>query len=105
MRSFIALGAAALAIAPVLASPFARAQTPGPVPSTELKQEMKRARAVAPPPPSPEIAARDADRAATEMRNEQVLRDVARSSPNRPDLGYDVKSGIQSQNLNRALAR
>ncbi|HEX5815031.1 MAG TPA: hypothetical protein VF010_06860, partial [Methylomirabilota bacterium] len=59
--------------------------------------------------PPAETVERDANAAAEEIeqqrRREETLRGVTRPVPRRPDLDYDVKSGIQSQRLNDALRR
>jgi len=51
------------------------------------------------------LAARDAAKAAAEYeqqrRDEAIMRQQTRPAFQRPDLGYDVTSGIQQRNLRR----
>ena len=46
-----------------------------------------------------------AERVEQQRRQQETLRKLTRPAPERPDLDYDVKSGIQSQRLNDALRR
>lgn len=61
------------------------------------------------PPLDPEVVKKDAERAVTEMearrRDEEALRRARPAPPRRPDLNYDVVSGIQSRSLTDALRR
>lgn len=73
--------------------------------------EMRRGREAAPgrpivyPAPPVEEAVRDAERATAEyervQRAEELSREVTRPA-SRPDLGYDVTSGIQQRNIQGA---
>ncbi len=105
MRKSLVAAPLALAVSFGSMVGLAGAQAPATTPSTELRTTAKRSRPVVPPPPSPELAAGDAEKAAAQLRNEQALSEVTRASQDRPDLSYDVKSGLQSRSLNRALAR
>jgi hypothetical protein len=75
----------------------------------ESPPESKLGRPVVPPEPQSEDAVRDAERGAADLervdRDRRALREQAPPLPRRPDLGYDVQSGIQQKNLRRALPR
>ena len=68
-----------------------------------------RAQAPAPRVPKSEAIVREAERDAADfeqwVRAEWLLREEARRAVERPDLSYDVRSGIQQRNLQRALGR
>ncbi len=95
------------ALAVMLALSSAGAQEPRPTEgSTTL--ELKRAakpRPIVRPEADPGQAARDAASAAAEyqqkQRDEALMREQTRPALRRPDLGYDVTSGIQQRNLRR----
>jgi hypothetical protein len=76
---------------------------------TELQMERQQRRAILRPTPPPEGLERDVQEAAAEAeqrrRQDAIVRELQRPLPHRPDLDYDVKSGIQSQRLNDALRR
>jgi hypothetical protein len=76
---------------------------------TELQIERQQRRAIVRPTPPAEVVAHDVQEAAAEAeqrrRRDATVRDLQRPLPRRPDLDYDVKSGIQSQRLNDALRR
>jgi hypothetical protein len=76
---------------------------------TELQMERRQRRAIVRPTPPPEVVEGDVQDAAAEAeqrrRQDTTFRDLRRPLPRRPDLDYDVKSGIQSQRLNNALRR
>jgi hypothetical protein len=79
-----------------------------PAGQNDLQLEMKRKRAIVLPKQSPEQIRSDAERAVDEYaaaRRPGALVDQTSPvrPPERPDLGYDVKSGIQSQRTNDAL--
>ena len=80
-----------------------------PSPSLRLELKLTRKPPVVPPVPDPEIVKRDAARAITEFeareRDERAMRQAIPSPPRRPDLNYDVWSGIQSRSLTDALRR
>ncbi len=61
------------------------------------------------PPPDPKVVEKDAEEAIAAIkareRSEEVIRETLRAPSRRPDLNYDVWSGIQSRNVNDALRR
>jgi hypothetical protein len=79
---------------------------------TQLQMERRQRRAIVRPSPPAETVERDVEAAAAEVeqrveqrrRQDDAVRELRRP-PRRPDLDYDVKSGIQSQRLNDALRR
>ena len=75
----------------------------GPIP-LELKRQAKP-RPIVRPEADGSRAARDAASAAAEyeqkQRDEALIREQTRPTLQRPDLGYDVTSGIQQRNLRR----
>jgi hypothetical protein len=75
---------------------------------TQLQLERQQRRLIVRPSPSAEAIERDAQEAAVQaeqaQRQQEIARDLRRPS-RRPDLDYDVKTGIQSQRLNDALHR
>jgi hypothetical protein len=84
-------------------SPDAR---PGEAPShLELKREAKPPRPIVRPESDRSQAVRDAASAAAEyeqrQRDEALAREQTRPAVRRPDLGYDVTSGIQQRNIQR----
>jgi hypothetical protein len=95
------------ALAGVLAIAAASAQDarPGesPVP-LEIRREAKP-RPIVRPETDRGQATRDAAAAAAEyeqrQRDDAMLREQTRIAPRRPDLGYDVTSGIQQRNIQR----
>jgi hypothetical protein len=66
-------------------------------------------RPVVPPAARAEDAVRDVERGVADLeradRDRRALREQTQRVPQRPDLGYDVRSGIQQKNLRRALPR
>jgi len=79
--------------------------TPGQHPSVlEMRRDRESAarRPIVHPAPPVDEAVRDAERATAEyeraQRADELSRAVTRPAP-RPDLGYDVTSGIQQRNL------
>lgn len=99
----------ALLVAGLLLPVAAWARDGSPPPSTNLQMEVGRKRHVVHPIPSPEVVAEDANRAQAEIqertRDEQLIRQQREPSSRRPDLDYDVVSGIQARNLHKALGR
>lgn len=98
-----------LALAAALLTPHtARAQAASPT-DTQLQIDRQQRRVIVRPSPPAETIERDVQEAAVEAeqhrRQEQIARDLRRPLPRRPDLDYDIKSGIQSQRLNDALRR
>ena len=98
----------ALVAAVLLAPVTVRAQAASPT-DTQLQIERQQRRVIVRPSPPADVVARDVDAAKAEVqqraREEQIARDLRRPLPRRPDLDYDVKSGIQSQRLNGILRR
>lgn len=80
-------------------------------PSPELRLELTLARKphVLHPVPDPRDIERAAEQAIAEIqareRTEELIRETLRAPSRRPDLSYDVWSGIQARNVNRALGR
>jgi hypothetical protein len=104
MRHRLALAVAS--VAALLALPeVSLAQSASP--DTELRQEVVRKRMIVRPTPSPKAATEDAAQAAEEIRaaerREEIVREAAQPRRRRPDLDYDVSSGIQTRNLQRFL--
>src|SRR5437016_975457 len=103
MKPMLVLGAALLATALPLA---ALAQTPAPT-TGDLQIERKERKAVVLPKPSPDQVRTDADRAIDEYAGRspgQMVRDTSPVRPSsRPDLDRDVREGIQSQQLQKAM--
>jgi len=83
------------------------AQAPSPPSTGDLQLERKQKKAVVLPKPSPDQVRADAERAVDEVIGrspDAVVRETSPVRPSsRPDLDYDVKSGIQSQQLNKEL--
>src|SRR5688572_12340777 len=84
----------------------------GASPSTDTQLEMARRhrRVVVRPSTPPAVVELDAETVAVEVgqrrRHEDAVREATGPAPRRrPDLDYDVKSGIQSRRLNDALGR
>jgi hypothetical protein len=98
-----------LAVAAALLVPdVVMAQAASPT-ETQLQMERRQRRVIVRPSPSPETVERDVQAAAAEaeqrQRQEETVRELRRPLPRRPDLDYDIKSGIQSQRLNDALRK
>jgi hypothetical protein len=76
---------------------------------TELQMRRQQRRAIVRPTPPSAIVERDVQAAtadaAQRLAQDEVVRELRRPFTRRPDLDYDVKSGIQSQRLNDALRR
>ena len=77
---------------------------------TDLELRQPRRPTIVHPPTSKEIeiAARDAELARSEIEARTQAQHLSREGiafPRRPDLGYDVTSGIQSQRINGVLRR
>lgn len=103
MKSTLALGLALLIIAlPLVAA--AQSLTPS---TGDLQMERKQRKPVVLPKPSPEQVLADADLAVDEFAGRapgRVVRDTSPVRPSyRPDLDYDLNSGIQGRNLNKEL--
>jgi hypothetical protein len=95
------------ALAAILGLTSASAQESRPAEGSatlELKRDAKP-RPIVRPEADPGQATRDAASAAAEyeqkQRDEAVMREQTRPAFRRPDLGYDVTSGIQQRNLRR----
>jgi hypothetical protein len=102
-RAWLLVALMLLVPAPVMA----QAASPGA--ETQLKMERRDRRGVVRPSTPIDVIEKDADTATTEVeqrrREQETVRGVTRPAPRRPDLDYDVKSGIQSRRLNDALRR
>jgi hypothetical protein len=100
-RLLMAVALVGLLPAPVMA------QAASPDSDARLRQERQHRRVIVRPSTPPEEIQRDVDTAADEIEQQQRQRETSRGltrpAPRRPDLDYDVKSGIQSQRLNDAL--
>lgn len=98
-----------LLVSTTLLPAAALAQAPAPVPGGELRIEARPRRVVVRPDMPASVVEQDAGEARAEMdrqrRQRDIVRDVTRPSSRRPDLDYDVKSGIQSRQLRDALRR
>ena len=61
------------------------------------------------PPPDPELVTKEAEQAVRELearqRDDEALRQSIPKPSARPDLNYDVWSGIQSRGLTNTLRR
>ena len=82
---------------------FGQAASP---PETQLQMERRQRRAIVRPGPPAEAVERDTEAAMAEIeqrqRQDETVHELRRPSTRRPDLDYDVKSGIQSRRLNEA---
>jgi hypothetical protein len=71
----------------------------------ELKRGPKPDRPIVRPDGDGSQVTREAAKAAAEyeqrQRDEAIVREPAQQVPRRPDLGYDVTSGIQQRNIQR----
>ena len=96
--------AAAAALAVVLMVSSAGAQESQSPTTLELTRDSKP-RPVVRPEADPGAATGEAEKAAAEyeqrQRDEALMREQTRPTFSRPDLGYDVTSGIQQRNLRR----
>ena len=94
--------------ATVAVAPSVCAQDASPT-DTQLQMDRQQRRVIVRPAPPPEAVERDVQEVAAEaeqrQRQQEIVRDLRRPLPRRPDLDYDVKSGIQSQRLNDVLRR
>ena len=104
MKATLALGLAFL----VAALPLAAAAQSSSPSTSDLELQRKQRRSVVLPTPNPDQVRADADRAVSDYAAtrgpDRVVRETAPVRPSaRPDLDYDVKSGIQGQRLNDAL--
>ncbi len=106
MNPSLVVGITLIATAlPVVAAAQSSSPTTG-----DLSIERKQRRSIVLPKPSPEQVRADADRAVSEFAATQGPRRVVRETDPtrpaaRPDLDYDVKSGIQTQRLNEFIRR
>ena len=106
MKPTLALGLALIVTVLPLAA-AAQAQQSSPT-TGDLEIQKKQKRAVVLPKPSPEQARADADRAVTEYAAGRtpgrIVRETSPVRPSsRPDLDYDVKSGIQTRQLQKEI--
>ena len=104
-RVFIFLGLLTVG----LLSAEVRAQSAPASSDPDLRLEAERKRFIVHPKPNPEVATQDAEQVAAELarrrREDALIRDATRPLSRRPDLDYDVRSGIQELNLRRVLPR
>ena len=105
MLTRIAVVSVLAAVLPLSAA-GAQDARPGDSPAVlELKREGKPPRPIVRPESDRSQAMRDASAAAAEyeqrQRDEAPAREQAGQAPRRPDLGYDVTSGIQQRNIQR----
>jgi len=104
MKSTIALGVALLSVAlPLVAAAQSPSATTG-----DLELQRKQKRSIVLPKPSPDEVRAEADRAVSEYAatrpTGRVVRETSPVRPSaRPDLDYDVRSGIQSQRIGERL--
>ena len=102
------LALAAVVTAAVILPASLMAQPANPA-ETELQMRRQQRRAIIRPTPPADIVERDVQAAAADVEQrraqDEAVRDLRRPFPRRPDLDYDVKSGIQSQRLNDVLHR
>ena len=101
MKSTLALGVALLSVG----LPLAAAAQSG---TTDLELQRKQRRSVVLPKQTPDEIRMEADRAVSEYAAGQPMGRVVRENspvrpPARPDLDYDVRTGIQSRRLGDAL--
>ncbi len=104
MKSTLALAVALLGAALPL---VAAAQSPSPT-TGDLELQRKQKRAVVLPKPSQDEIRADADRAVSDYAATRppgrIVRETSPVRPSaRPDLDYDVRSGIQSQRIGERL--
>ena len=103
----MASGLIAGAIAAILALPLtAGAQSPGQTTPLELRHpHATPRRPIVHSQTARDQTVAEAERAAAEyervQRDEALMREQSRPAARRPDLGYDVTSGIQQRNLQR----
>ena len=82
------------------------AQAASPKPDGKVEMSTQQRRIVVRPGTPADTVEHDAEAAAAEVQEQRSharARALTRPAPRRPDLDYDVKSGIQSQRLNDAL--
>jgi hypothetical protein len=76
---------------------------------TELQMRRQQRRAIVRPTPPADIVERDVQAATADVEQrraqDEAVRELRPPFPRRPDLDYDVKTGIQSQRLNDVLHR
>ena len=80
-----------------------------PSPQLQLELKVTRKRPEVPVAPDPKVAEQDAEEAVAKLqareRTNELIRETLRAPSRRPDLSYDVWSGIQSRNVRDALRR
>ena len=100
---------AALLLATVLVPASIHAQESFAPPAAGLQIEAEGRRLIVHPRPSGDAAVRDAERTTEELgqrrREDELIREVTRRLLRRPDLDYDVRSGVQGRHLQRLLPR
>ncbi len=94
---------AGAASAPAQTAPERSPQVPVEIRTGETPSTGPLGRTIAPPPPQDPAAIEQARRATEALeraqRDREFLRTQTAPRPGRPDLGYDVTSGIQQRNL------
>jgi hypothetical protein len=107
MKVTLVLGVTLLgAVLPVVAA----AQSQSPAKDGDLELQRKQKRSVVLPKQTPEQVRADADRAVSDYATSRPTGRVVKETsplkpPARPDLDYDVRSGIQSQRIGDALKK
>ena len=106
---------AAGALAAILALPLSAAAQTAPAraqetPSLEIRRSERESTSRRPVvKPQQDGDVREAERAAAEyeraQREQSMIREKMRRSPNRPDLGYDVSSSVQQRAIQRLPIR
>ena len=69
---------------------------------TQLQQETRRKRLVVRPEPPVPAAVRDAERAAQDTADAELVRDANEPVRRQPQLDYDVTNSIQARSLSRS---
>ena len=104
MTSKIILGIAMIALAlPMVAAAQSKSPSTG-----DLEMQRKQKRSIVLPKQNPDQVRADADRAVSDYAatrpTGRVVKETSPVRPSaRPDLDYDVKSGVQSQRVGDAL--
>lgn len=102
-RALVVATLVVLVPAPVMA------QAASPSADAQLQMERRQRRVIVRPGTPTDVIEHDVETAREEIeqrrRQQETVGALTRPVPRRPDLDYDVKSGIQSQRLNDALRR
>jgi hypothetical protein len=97
-----------VAVLLVLGAPLAAlAQGPRDTTTGPLQSEIRQRRIIVQPLPDSSVVNRDVDEAVSSLKGEQRIRREAQEAVmpqrRRPDLGYDVSSGIQTRSVDKLL--